>query len=256
MMLNEKDIKLLKFKKNDICVRKIKLSTGEYYAKYCGVRDGFRELLGSEVFNLVGIKCPRYYYVKEAYCTLSEDVKKYDEFYNPFELNMNGYTLSEVKSKLNGFVTNEEELYWQFEIMHFIDILFSNIDRHISNYGFSKREDGSGYLVVFDNADFLKDFEKATRPMAIATNDPLDFVFTSKQNEAMEFISHLSDKERLYFLKIYEMFSPSRLFSIVRTIEKENGIKLPDKLNIFKSYINNYVMIGSILKDKGKTKKK
>jgi hypothetical protein len=258
MKLSDKDVELLKFKENDVVVKKVILSTGEYYAKYCNIYETFMELLGNKVFALIGIKCPTYHYIKEAHCVLSEDVKKYDTFYNPFDLNMNGYTLRNVKCKLcdSGLFFNMDEINFQIDVMHFIDILFSNIDRHISNFGFARREDGTGYLVVYDNADFLTQFDKATRPMSIDDADSLSFVFTSKEIEARDFIGKLSEEEILYLLKIYEMFSPIRLVTIIRSIEKENNIKLPDKLDVFKKYLKNYLMVGKLLKEKGKIHKK
>ena len=161
MILNEKDIELLKFKENEVAVKRVLLSTGEFYAKYCTIHDAFMEILGSKVFSLVGIKCPNYTYIKDAHCVLSENVKNYDKFHNPFDLGMNGYTLTNVKNKLAGYFlqgkfTNHKEICFQIDIMHFIDILFSNIDRHLSNIGFSLKEDLMGYLVVYDNADFLQ----------------------------------------------------------------------------------------------------
>ena len=256
MILNSKDIELLKFKANDVVVKKVVLSTGEYYAKYCSIHDAFMELLGKKIFDLVEIKCPNYQYVKEARCVISDDVKKYDTFYNPFDLNMSGHTLRDVKNKLYGKFSNVDELYLEVNIMHFIDILFSNIDRHVSNFGFSKKEDGTGYLVVYDNADFLNDFFKGTRPMAIESADALSFVFTSKMSEARVFINSLSELEKLYMLKVYEMFSPMRLLTIIRAIEKEQKIKLPNKLEILNKYTKNYLMIGRLLKEKNASLKK
>ena len=84
----------------------------------------------------------------------------------------------------------------------------------------------------------------------------MDFVFTSKKDEAREFILSLSEEKRTYMLKIYELFSPMRLLTIVRSIEKENNFKLPNKFNIFKYYIMNYYMLGKLLKDKNKLKNK
>lgn len=261
MILSNKDIELLKFKTNDVVVKKVSLSTGEYYAKYCTIQDAFMELLGNRVFDLVGIKCPKYQYVPGAHCVISEDVNNFDKFYNPFDLNMNGHTLRNVKNKIGGQYiqgrfTNYIEICLQIDIMHFIDILFSNIDRHISNFGFSLKEDGTGYLVVYDNADFLKEFEKATRPMSIDDSDTLSFVFTSKKEEAKDFISKLSEEEGLYLLKIYEMFSPIRLLTIINSISKENGIKLPSLLSIMKEYTRNYMGIGKLLKEKEIIRKK
>ena len=261
MILSCKDVELLQFKENDVVVKKVKLSTGEYYAKYCTVNDAFRELLGNKIFDLVGIKCPKYTYVSEAHCVISEDIRSFDTFYNPFDLGMNGYTLKNVKNKIGGqFIqgkfTNYKEICFQIDVMHFIDILFSNIDRHISNYGFSLKEDGTGYLVVYDNADFLKEFEKGTRPMSIDTSDGLSFVYTSKRDEAREFISKISEEEKQYFMKVYEMFSPIRVLTMINSISKENGIKLPNLLTTMNEYTRNYFMVGKLLKENNKTKKK
>ena len=48
--------------------------------------------------------------------------------------------------------------------MHFIDMLFSNVDRHIYNYGISIDENNNGCLVVFDNGLFLDYFDKIVKP--------------------------------------------------------------------------------------------
>ena len=98
--LIDKKPSLMGIKENEVIVKKVKLSTGEFYAKYCTIHDAFMEILGSKVFSLVGITCPNYTYVSDVHCVLSEDVKKYDKFHNPFDLGMNGYTLKNVKNKL------------------------------------------------------------------------------------------------------------------------------------------------------------
>lgn len=174
---------------------------------------------------------------------------------------MNGYTLKDVKEKLilqleQGKFTNLNKIYFQIDVMHFIDILLSNIDRHISNFGFSLKEDNTGYLVVYDNADMLNEFDKATRPMSIETTEPLSFVFIKKGIEAKEFINNVDEDAYQYFMKIYDMLTPSRLFSMIKVIEKEINIKFPDKIFVYKSYVRNYLMIGKILKEKNKRKKK
>lgn len=261
MILNSDDIKKIQFKKDNVVVKKVNLSIGHYYAKYCTIQDAFRELLGKKVFDLVGIKCPLYHYVEQAHCVISEDIKNFDTFYNPFDLEMNGYTLKDIKEKLllqqeQGKFTNIDHIYFQIDVMHFIDILLSNIDRHISNFGFSLKDDNTGYLVVYDNADMLNEFEKATRPMAIETSEPLSFVFTSKRAEAKEFINNVDEGTYQYFMRIYEMLAPNRLFSMIKIIEIENNIKFHDKISVFKSYIRNYLMIGKILKQNNKIKKK
>jgi len=47
-----------------------------------------------------------------------------------------------------------------------------------------------------------------------------------------------------------------RLLTIISSIEKDNGIKLPNELSIMKSYIKNYMMVGKLLNNKDKLKKK
>lgn len=260
MVFTKEDMEKINAKNNSTVVKKLFLSIGEYYAKYCTDADAFRELLGKKVFDMVGIKCPIYYYCEEAHCVLSENVNNFDKFFNPFDLGMNGYTMRDIKEKLGvhqleGRFSNIEELDFQLNLMHFIDILFSNIDRHISNFGFSLREDGSGYLVVFDNAEFLKEFHYAIRPVSFRNSGSLDFIFRAKKEEASNFLEHVSEEEKEYFKKVYELFSPFRLLTLIRKLEKENNIIFANKINTFKSYIKNYMMLGMLLRDNKLLKK-
>ena len=44
-------------------VDQVDLSIGSYYYKFAGAGEVFRELLGSKVFKMVGIKCAEYEYL-------------------------------------------------------------------------------------------------------------------------------------------------------------------------------------------------
>ena len=96
--------------------------------------------------------------------------------------------------------TNCNELVTQVNIMHFIDILFCNTDRHSSNYAFSVNEDGSAKLVVLDNELMLHDFFHATRPVSFPTQCHLTFTQYTKECEYKYFLETLPEdqKEILY----------------------------------------------------------
>ena len=55
-------------------VDQVDLSIGSYYYKFAGAGEVFRELLGSKVFKMVGIKCAEYEYLPQKKCLMSKDL--------------------------------------------------------------------------------------------------------------------------------------------------------------------------------------
>ncbi len=237
------------------------LSIGSYYAKFTGVDGIFRELLGKKVFDLVGIKSADYEYIPEKKCLLSRDLNQDGRFYNLYELFiMRATTMKQLFDGLErvqkdtGYKCDNVKL--SLEVMHFIDLLFSNIDRHISNFGFYIDEAGNVVLALLDNECFLKYYDKATRPMYVEEGERIDsmsFMRTSKKKEAEVFLSNISFELKELIPKYLEMFSPSRVESIITGIEMELGMEFPNKRYNMRKYKRNYSMICGLLKVKKKS---
>ena len=114
-------------------------SCGSFYVKKCSLGDSFMELFAKKVFDIVGIICANYYLLNDNFI-ISEDLKKLDNFLyitNLRGIKLRNVTLDMVRDSLTEIVCNKEDIKLQLNIMHFIDILFSNTDRHTKNYGIS-----------------------------------------------------------------------------------------------------------------------
>lgn len=184
----------------NIRLRQVDLSVGSFYAKYCSGEEMFKELLGKKIADMLGIKCPNYYMFKDERCILSEDLKEYNNFKSAYELMKNGTTINDLRTALEyqsgeyNRYTNVDELMFQIYTMHFMDILFSNTDRHLDNYGFVLNEDGTGALVVFDHGMLLDHLHIATQPLSFPTADALDYARYSKEAECRYFMEHADDE--------------------------------------------------------------
>ena len=206
-------------------IQVIELSSGKYYAKYTGKAGAFRELLGKKIFDLIGIDSPEYLYYKDENCILSTDLKdKYPNLKFSYEMadirNMND--LYELLKQFK----NYEELITQVNIMHFIDILFSNTDRHSNNYGFNFNEDGTATLVVLDNEEMLTDFIHATRPVSFPTDNHLCFIDYSKEAEYKYFLENLPENQKQIIYYYLRKFDIKTVYSIINDLEKENNFKI------------------------------
>ena len=238
-----------------------KLASGLYYVKYCREDEIFRELIGKEVFDIVGIKCPQYYFNKENNCLLSEDLKSKKGFIYMSEipdiqkdLFWRRITLDIVINSICKEVNNQEEIILELNIMHFIDILFSNIDRHLNNYGIIIDEMKNGHITVFDNAMFLDNLDCVTKPMAcksVTTRFP-------KYEECQKFLKTLSEEHLEYIYEIFLKFKPKTLKLIIKKIEKDNDYKFYYTNKTLRLYTKNYIMIHmiiqKIIKEKAKNK--
>ena len=257
MKLNKED--LSKIYCDSYClVHRADLSIGAYYAKFCNINSRFMELLGKRVFDLVGIKSADYEYIQEKGCLLSKDLNSDKQFYSCYDFYiMRANTLKQVYDGLdiltyrmnNGIEYKVDKAKLQIEIMHFIDILFSNIDRHISNFGFYLHENGEVELVLLDNEYFLQNFKTATRPMACGDDeiDSQDFMHISKRYEATKFFESMSEEMRELVPKYLEMFSPERVEVLLNAIEEEQCLGWPLKVSSLRQYKRNYKMICKLL---------
>ena len=249
--LTEKDkleILMDKYHKNTILHRKF--SNGSYYVKFCPEDEIFRELIGKEVFDIVGIKCPEYYYFQEKNCLISEDLGQLNGFMYMSEvpeIKKDVYwrriTLNIIKDSICKKVNNQDEILLELDIMHFIDILFSNIDRHLNNYGVLIDKNNNGHITVFDNGMFLDNLDCVTKPMAC---DSVTNKFP-KYQECKKFLENLTEEHQKYIYELFLMFTPKTLKLIMKKIEKENKYRFYSKMKFLSLYTKNYIMIYSIL---------
>lgn len=262
--LTEKDMQQLKNNNlNYVYSTNLDLSIGKFYVKYCSKNEMFRELIAKKIADIVDIKCPNYYMVKEANCILIEEESNIKEnFYRTSDLKIETITLKDIQNileeqrdKYNRF-TNVEELMFQISIMHFIDILFSNIDRFSANYGFILNEDKSGSLIIFNHQNVLNFFDKATRPVSFPNADALDFTRYSKKAETEYFIEQVPENILEIINKIFSRFTLKTFYLIINSIEKEAKEKFPDKMDVLMKYYKNYRMIGKLLSKKELVNKK
>ena len=183
--------------------------------------DKLRELIGKEVFDMVGIKCPEYCYIKEKRCLVSEDLHNLNAFMYMSEIPeikkdiyWRRITLDIVKKSACEIINNKEELELEINIMHFIDILFSNADRHLNNYGISIDENNLGHISVFDNGMFIENLDCVTKPMACSVTNK-----KPKYQECEYFIKKLKEEHKKYIYEIFKTFTPKILILIMNKIE-------------------------------------
>lgn len=247
MKLSLDDLEKIEFD-NFFFVNQVNLSIGSYYAKFCSMEEIFRELLGQMVFELVGIECAKYEYIPQKKCLLSKDLHENRILKNLTELGIKGNTLFKVYEGIACNFSNYKQLKLSIEIMHFIDLLFSNIDRHTSNFAFSINDDNSAELVVYDNGYFLDYYSIATRPVAVT--ECTDFFLHSKKEEAVAFISCMSDEMKLLVPKYLELFTPEKVETMINNIKKRLNIEFSQKQYHMKKFRKNYNMVCKLMKIK------
>lgn len=233
---------------------KVDLSSGPCYAKFSGNTGVFRELFGKKIFDIVGISSADYAFYKEKNCIVSTDLaKKYENFKQATEY-ADIYNLGELHNVAKKF-NNYDELCIQINIMHFMDILFGNSDRHSDNYGFSVDKNNNARLVVLDNELMLEDFYHASRPVAFPSKSHLAFVSYSHESEFNFFINNLSDNQRELIHYYLQKFTPKNVYMIMNSIEKENNCKFKEKRKLFYKYVKNYISIYKLYISSQQTKK-
>lgn len=247
---NDDKIKLKEDENNR--VKYVNLSIGDFYVKYCFDEEIFKELLTKKIFDMILIKCPQYYMIKEEHCVLSEDLNKYKNFYSADELTIDVASINDLKilfeyqlDKYNRF-KNINELMFQINMMHFIDILFSNVDRHTGNYGFIMNENGTCDLVVFDHGEFLDNLSKATRPLSFPNANPLEYAFISKEAECRYFMETADDNVMEMINIILSKFNINTVRLLMKEVEKDADYKFKCKRRLLLSYIKNYLLIYKI----------
>lgn len=223
-------------------IKIIDLSSGSFYTKFTGKDGAFRELFGKKIFDIIDIPSPEYLYIKEENCILSTDLReKYPNFKLAYEM-ADIRNINDLYELIKRF-KNYDELIKQVNIMHFIDILFGNTDRHSNNYGFNINEDGTASLVVLDNEEMLFDFIHATRPVSFPTENHLCFIDYSKEAEYKYFLESLPEDQKQIVYSYLRKFDPKTVYSIMNEIEKENNYRFKNKRKFFLEYLKNYLRI-------------
>ena len=232
-------------------VSKVDLSKGSFYAKKCDQDEAFRELIGCYVFDIIGIKCPKYHFIENEKCVISEDLNVLSNFQCIGDISSikeliksrKIITLNVVKDLLTNMVNNKDEIALQINLMHFIDMLFSNVDRHIYNYGISIDKNNNGCLVVFDNGLFLDYFDKIVKPPStINVKYP-----KVRCGECEFFIKNLSLEHKKIIYEIFCRFTPYNVSLMFDKIEKEYNHKFSFKNKLLINYTRNYFMLYKLI---------
>ena len=258
IILTEEDKHKIKQEKN-IKVKKVELSTGTYYVKYIYEENIFKELLGKKIADIIGLECPNCYMIKDEHCLLSEAVQESKIFKYAYEFGKI-YTLNDLQSALenerdkNGYYNNVEEIMNQIYLMHSVDILFSNIDRHEGNYGFSLHSNGTGILVIYDHDDILENLHLATRPVSFPESDGLDYARYTKEAELRYFLEQYPEAPEI-IKQILPKFNPIIIKLIMEKIERETNHKFKCKKKLLKNYLKNYIMINKVILQENKQNK-
>lgn len=219
---------------------RVDLSSGSYYVKNTGNSGAFRELFGKKIFDIVGILSPEYLYIKDKNCILSSDLNQtYKRFI--FASQLNDITNINVLYESLKQFKNYEELITSVNIMHFIDTLFCNTDRHSDNYGFAVNEDNTARLVVLDNELMLDDFTCATRPVSFPTHSHVIYRSYSKECEYKYFLDTLSEEHKLLIFYLLKKIDLKTVYFIMNSLERENNCKFKNKF--FLKYVKNYIML-------------
>lgn len=242
-----------KLKRSDLSyhnVKQYKLKSGSYYVKYCFEDEGLKELIGKKVFDIVGIKCPEYFYMINDKKLISSDLTSLSRFMYMDKLPgidddiyFRQITLDIVIDAVLKEVRNKEEMLLQINIMHFIDILFSNIDRHLGNYGLFFDKNNNGYLAVFDNGLFISHLDCVTRPLSKTGIKG----FNPKGQECEYFLENLSLEHKKYMYELFLKFTPSVVEEIILSIEKEYNYNFRLSKKLIREYKKNYLMIYFII---------
>lgn len=243
---------------------KIDLSIGSFYVKFVDKEEMLNEFLGKKVFDIVGIKCPSYYFDMEEKCILSENLANNKMFFLGKLLGRNHNTIKDIKDCLEikknnlGIFTNVEDIMFEVIMMHFIDILFMNMDRHSSNYGFILNRDRTGRLAVFDNGFFFRDMCRATLPLSYEGNNVRDCCSYTRSEEIEYFLTNLSsdEKNKNIIMVLFKTFTPPRVKKLISLIERENNQTFGCKWQLLRKYAKNYREIGELLLSLGYTYEK
>lgn len=242
---SEEDIEIINNISNTyINVHHVNLSSGAYYVKFCTEDEALKEILGKKIFDVVGIYCPKYTYLKEQKCIVSEDLNQLLNFKYMKELKfLKSVTLDTVINKVCQIVANKNEITRELNIMHFIDILFSNTDRHTNNYGLTIDESNNSKLVVFDNGMFLEHLDYVTKPVS----SRISSLKNAKASECEAFLNTLTNEELEIILELFNRFKPENIELILNSIEIEYNFKFNSKNTLLKNYIQNYKQLFYIM---------
>jgi hypothetical protein len=227
-------------------VSKFNLSSGIYYGKFTNNDGAFKELFGKKIFDIVGINSAKYYYFQEKECIVSTDLEKQYKNYKPASKYGSIYSLNDLYNIALKF-NNKEEVILQINIMHFMDILFSNRDRHVDNYGFTVDENNNAKLIVLDNGQILEEFGSLIIPISTNSNSHQEVYKHLNEEELQLFINNLNQEQKELMIHYLKKFNLKNVYMIMRSIERENKCKFKIKKKLFFEYIKHYMKIYKIV---------
>ena len=191
------------------------------------------------------------YFLEKENCVISEDLNDLPNFQYINDISSvkkclksrQIISLDLISNLLMDIIYNKDEIKLQVNIMHFIDILFSNVDRHICNYGISIDENNNGNLIVFDNGLFLYYFDKIVKPPStVNLKYPKERI-----GEIEYFIKNLSFEHKKYIYEIFCRLTPYNVLLIMDKIEREYNFKFSSKNKLIINYTKNYFILNGLI---------
>ena len=223
---------------NSIHVGEIQVSGCNYYVK---PDDDKMELIGYALACLSSLPAILYrsIHVRNKNYSISRDMRQQYFFLLAEELMGNIRYIPEILGKLRKLDFYNEELEHQLYQMYFFDFLFLNNDRYPRNFGFY-RDNSKWNLILFDH---MRLFD-VSYPLALRYN-PNNFLETellsAYYKDFLEFYYNMSDDVQEKIRKMYEIYNPLEVESIINKIN-------PEKRNTFMNiYQNHYEKVGIIL---------
>lgn len=225
-------------------VEELELSKGSYFVKKVSLIQGVNEIIGERLAKIIGLKCAHYelFTIGDNYYSLSKNLNNEGRFKLASVYNIKTNSLYDIWHTLENYVNNFPEVMNDIVKMYIFDLLFMLCDRRTDNWGLLTKDNITS-LVIFDNEYLFR----ANNPHMITSkyewNNNL-----SRENEIKSFLAQSSNEYVELFKKIYEIVPPEKLKEIISKVEEEYNIVLEEKIKILECYINNYELIGEILK--------
>lgn len=279
MELNREDIDIIRHLDYP---KAVNLSIGNFIIKRAFAKYPFNELIGEKLAKVFGLVCPHNLIteVDGQYYVLSENLNKLGEFKTASELGMPGktYSLYDAWLFLAQNYPNSLELSFDLVKIYIYDVLFYHFDRNLNNWGIITNASGTK-IVILDNEFILvneKDIngsfyyftkEQLRLYATLPKYNPLDYVEPTlpeleqslilgelldlelKPNiyrDFREFIKASSKEYQDLFIYYFNLLTPEFLKNILKEVETENNLEIPNKEDIIAIYQKNRDELSSI----------
>lgn len=239
----------------------LELDSKRYYYKETSITEMFNELISSIIAEQYGIDHINYINVindgflgvigrdfKEGYEYLSMDTILGEYFGDDYEENYRKYNnLKDVIASTNsryGFDLSDDIIK-----LFLFDALIANSDRHPSNYGVLKNEEGVKLAPVFDNELMLsEDGIDSLYSLKVNRDDRYPGWWDIDSNYLYKFFLDY-DSYKDFFLSKLPIISDSNVSRIIEQVEDESKTKIPSaiKEKIEKGFVRNNKMIDKVM---------